>query len=238
MTSRHRSGLPTMPATPALPAYGGVKTGPALAVIALAAFLSVTMLAGRAGAAHRVLAAKVTTTRVTEGRALPSITVLPDVSSAIDVSTSMEGGDSAVARPGSAASRALARVALHRWVRPYGGVFTSPFGYRWGRLHAGVDLAGPWGSTIVAATDGCIEYAGPEDGYGEVMKIRDWDGTETVYGHMSSFIRTSGCVSAGDPIARIGAGGDATGPHLHFEVRINGVPVDPVPFLAARGVYI
>ena len=123
-------------------------------------------------------------------------------------------------------------------MRPYGGVFSSPFGYRWGRLHAGVDLAGPWGTTIVAATAGCISYAGPMSGYGEVMQIADWDGTETVYGHMSSFIRTSGCVHAGEPIARIGSGGDATGPHLHFEVRIGGVPVNPVPFLAKRGVYL
>jgi murein DD-endopeptidase MepM/ murein hydrolase activator NlpD len=70
------------------------------------------------------------------------------------------------------------------------------------------------------------------------MMINDWDGTETVYGHMSSFVRTSGCVSAGETIARIGSAGDATGPHLHFEVRVGGVPVDPVPFLAQRGVRI
>lgn len=126
----------------------------------------------------------------------------------------------------------------HRWVRPNYGPLTSPFGYRWGRLHAGVDLAGPYGSPIVAATDGCITYAGPESGYGEVMRIQDWDGTQTVYGHMSSFVRHSGCVKAGTVIARVGAEGDATGPHLHFEVRIGGVPVNPIPFLAKRGLYI
>jgi murein DD-endopeptidase MepM/ murein hydrolase activator NlpD len=136
------------------------------------------------------------------------------------------------------ASRAAHRTPLHRWVRPNYGPLSSPFGYRWGRLHAGIDLAGPYGSPIVAATDGCITYAGAESGYGEVLKMTDWDGTQTVYGHMSSFVRRSGCVKAGQVIARVGSEGDATGPHLHFEVRIGGAPVNPIPFLAKHGVYV
>jgi murein DD-endopeptidase MepM/ murein hydrolase activator NlpD len=141
---------------------------------------------------------------------------------------------------GDRASRGSQRGPLHRWVRPNYGPLTSPFGYRWGRLHAGIDLAGPYGSPILAATDGCISYAGPEEGYGEVMKITDWDGTETLYGHMSAFVRTSGCVKAGQVIARVGAAGDATGAHLHFEVHpsVGGAPIDPIPFMAKRGVYI
>jgi murein DD-endopeptidase MepM/ murein hydrolase activator NlpD len=140
--------------------------------------------------------------------------------------------------PGGQSSRGADRTPLHPWVRPNIGPLTSPFGYRWGRLHAGIDLAGPYGSPIVAATDGCITYAGPMNGYGEVTKITDWDGTETVYGHMSEFVRHSGCVRAGETIARVGSAGDATGPHLHFEVRIGGVPINPLPFLAKRGLYI
>ena len=146
---------------------------------------------------------------------------------------------------GARASRSHTRTPLHkpavprhRWVRPNGGPLTSPFGYRWGRLHAGIDLAGPYGSPIVAATDGCITYAGPMAGYGEVINITDWDGTETVYGHMSAFVRRSGCVKAGQVIARVGQAGDATGPHLHFEVHVGGVPVNPIPFLAKRHLYI
>ena len=141
---------------------------------------------------------------------------------------------------GARASRSSHRAALHRWVRPNYGPLTSPFGYRWGRLHAGIDLAGPYGSPIVAATDGCISYAGPEQGYGEVMKITDWDGTETLYGHMSAFVKTSGCVKAGQTIARVGSAGDATGAHLHFEVHLQpgGAPINPIPFLAKHGVYI
>jgi murein DD-endopeptidase MepM/ murein hydrolase activator NlpD len=163
---------------------------------------------------------------------------LPDVSAALQVLA--ERRSLATTRSSRSKVRhALTRGApAHRWVLPYAGTFTSPYGFRWGRLHAGIDLAGPTGSTIVAATDGCISYAGPMGGYGEVMQISDWDGTETVYGHMSSYIRTSGCVKAGQPIARVGSTGDATGPHLHFEVRVNGVPVNPVPFLARRGVSV
>jgi murein DD-endopeptidase MepM/ murein hydrolase activator NlpD len=148
-------------------------------------------------------------------------------------------GIASEARDGTArVSRSQTRAPLHRWVRPNGGPLSSPFGYRWGRLHAGIDLAGPYGSPILAATDGCISYAGPQAGYGEVMTITDWDGTETLYGHMSAFVRTSGCVKAGEVIARVGSAGDATGAHLHFEVHVGGTPVDPIPFLAKRGLYI
>jgi len=163
----------------------------------------------------------------------PATASVPDVTSAMRLF-----GLGADDRQLTRATRSSVRQPLHRWVRPNWGPLSSPFGYRWGRLHAGIDLAGPWGSTIVAATDGCISYAGPMDGYGEVMQISDWDGTETVYGHMSSFIRHYGCVHAGEPIARVGSGGDATGPHLHFEIRVGGVPVNPIPFLAKRGLYV
>jgi murein DD-endopeptidase MepM/ murein hydrolase activator NlpD len=140
----------------------------------------------------------------------------------------------------AAAAVEAARVAhLHRWVRPNGGGLSSPFGMRWGRMHEGIDLAGGYGSPIVAAVEGTVVYAGPESGYGRVVKIVDWDGTQTWYGHMSRFLVKAGDhVSAGQEIAVVGAAGDATGPHLHFEVRIGGVPVDPIPFLAARGVRI
>jgi murein DD-endopeptidase MepM/ murein hydrolase activator NlpD len=136
------------------------------------------------------------------------------------------------------ASRSTQRTPMHRWVRPNGGPLTSPFGYRWGRLHEGIDLAGPYGSPILAVTDGCISYAGPEAGYGEVMKITDWDGTMSLYGHMSSFVRTSGCVKAGEEIARVGAGGDATGAHLHFGIYVNGSPINPITYLSKHGLYI
>src|SRR5690242_15358616 len=81
--------------------------------------------------------------------------------------------------PPSATSRAHAHRAAssHRWVRPSGGPLTSPFGYRWGRLHKGIDLGASYGSPIYASTDGVIIYAGPKAGYGQLIVIRDWDGT-------------------------------------------------------------
>lgn len=154
----------------------------------------------------------------------------------LDVLTVRDRASRGEARPTAAPKRAAA--PRHRWVRPCGGPLTSPFGYRWGRLHKGIDLGAPYGAPIYAATDGVITYAGPENGYGRLIVIRDWDGTETAYGHMSSFVRTSGRVRAGQLIARVGAAGDATGPHLHFEVRIGGVQVDPRAFLRKRGVWL
>jgi len=147
----------------------------------------------------------------------------------------------AKAKAEAAAAKAEAdRLAkLHRWVRPNYGSLSSPFSMRWGRMHNGIDLAGRYGSPILAATAGTVLYAGPESGYGEVLKIQDWDGTQTWYGHMSKFLVKAGDkVTPGQEVALVGAAGDATGPHLHFEVRINGNPVNPVPFLAARGIHI
>jgi len=160
------------------------------------------------------------------------------LASAAEIARAVNAVDPHTRQASDRASRSSSRAPLHRWVRPNYGPLTSSFGYRWGRLHAGIDLAGPYGSPIVAATDGCITYAGPEAGYGEVMRITDWDGTETVYGHMSAFVKTSGCVKAGQEIARVGAAGDATGAHLHFEVHVGGVPINPIPFLARHGVYV
>ena len=220
---------------PGIRALRGVR--PALAVFALAGFMTATIATGHSAAGVRTEASTRSSLGATTGEPAqqPAAASAPNVSDALQVfGARLSSGDPANAR----ASRSLLRLPFHQWVRPYGGYLSSPFGERWGRLHAGIDLAGPWGTPIYAATDGCISYAGPESGYGEVMKIRDWDGTETWYGHMSSFILRSGCVHAGDPIARIGSGGDATGPHLHFEVRVNGTPINPIPFLAKRGVYI
>ncbi len=141
-----------------------------------------------------------------------------------------------VAAPAPAAKPAPAPPA---WVRPNAGPLTSPFGRRWGHVHEGIDLGGGYGSPILAATNGVVLYAGPESGYGRVVKIADSDGTQTWYGHMSRFLVKAGDhVKAGQEIALVGAAGDATGPHLHFEVRIGGQPVDPIPFLAQHGVHI
>jgi murein DD-endopeptidase MepM/ murein hydrolase activator NlpD len=136
----------------------------------------------------------------------------------------------------SRASRSTVRRAL--WVRPAHGPLTSHFGYRWGKLHKGIDIGAAWGSPIYAAADGVVTYAGPQGGYGRLVTIRHADGTVTAYGHMSRFATHTGArVHAGDVIAYVGSEGHSTGPHLHFEVRVGGVAIDPLPFLRARGIY-
>ena len=127
----------------------------------------------------------------------------------------------------------------HLWVRPDVGPLSSPFGMRWGRMHTGIDLAGPYGSAVRAATDGRVVYVGMESGYGLIILIRDYDGTVTAYAHLSGFLVGNGWrVKAGREIGLEGASGDATGPHLHFEVRVNGRPINPIPFMRNHGVYL
>jgi hypothetical protein len=131
-----------------------------------------------------------------------------------------------------------ARMNRPLYVMPTRGVWTSGFGYRWGVLHGGIDIANSIGTPIVAAADGVVIDAGPTAGYGAWVKLRHADGTVTLYGHVNSWVVTIGeRVMAGDQIATIGNRGNSTGPHLHFEVLLNGTNrVDPVPWLAQRGL--
>ena len=138
------------------------------------------------------------------------------------------------------ASRSGTRHALvaPRWVRPAHGPFTSPFGYRWGKLHKGIDIGAPYGSPIYAAAAGTVVFVGPMGGYGRLVKIQHEHGVVTAYGHMSRFATHVGAhVKAGDVIAYVGSEGHSTGPHLHFEVYVHGVVINPLPFLHARGVF-
>ncbi|WP_343573852.1 M23 family metallopeptidase [Mycobacterium sp.] len=131
-----------------------------------------------------------------------------------------------------------ARLQQPLFVMPTKGMFTSGFGYRWGVLHAGIDLANSIGTPIRAVSDGVVIAAGPTAGYGMWVKLRHADGTVTLYGHVNSTMVSVGeRVMAGDQIATIGNRGNSTGPHLHFEVLLGGSQrVDPVPWLAKRGL--
>lgn len=117
--------------------------------------------------------------------------------------------------------------------------FTSPFGMRWGRLHAGVDLAGSYGSPIYATADGVVVDAGWENGYGRLVTIRHDFGLETRYGHLSQIrVSVGQRVSRGDRIGDMGNSGRSTGTHLHYEVRVGGTPVNPMTFIkAGRDVF-
>ncbi|WP_167659996.1 peptidoglycan DD-metalloendopeptidase family protein [Nocardia mangyaensis] len=124
-----------------------------------------------------------------------------------------------------------------RFALPATGTFTSKFGPRWGKHHGGVDIANAIGTPILAAADGVVVAAGPASGFGQWVKIRHADGTETIYGHVDSYsVQPGQQVGAGQQIARMGNEGRSTGPHLHFEVRQNGAAVDPQPWLAQRGI--
>jgi len=115
---------------------------------------------------------------------------------------------------------------------PVSGPVVSPFGYRWGRLHAGIDIAVPYGTPIHAAAAGTVVLAGWVSGYGNYTCIDHGGGMATCYAHQSSYAVSQGAsVAQGQVIGYVGCTGHCFGPHLHFEVRINGTPVDPLGYL-------
>ena len=121
---------------------------------------------------------------------------------------------------------------------PVPGAVMSPFGYRWGRLHSGVDLDGETGDPVRAALPGrvaAVGYLNHYSGYGLVVKVRHSRRLVTMYAHLSATnVRVGETVEQGDVLGRVGCTGSCTGSHLHFEVRVNGTPVDPMRFLGKR----
>jgi len=114
---------------------------------------------------------------------------------------------------------------------------SSPFGPRWGRLHAGVDFSGTgnvYGMNIIAADGGKVIQSGWDGGYGYVVVIDHGNGYKTLYAHCSALVVTVGQkVTQGQLIAKAGSTGNSTGAHLHFEIRVNGTPQNPMNFLKA-----
>lgn len=120
---------------------------------------------------------------------------------------------------------------------PIVGWLSSPFGYRQNpydgtfRLHAGVDLAADPGTPVRAPASGVVIYSGYREGYGKCIVINHGYGINTLFAHLSKlFVNTQEQVRRGDIISEVGSTGHSTGPHLHYEVRKNGVPVNPVAF--------
>jgi murein DD-endopeptidase MepM/ murein hydrolase activator NlpD len=117
------------------------------------------------------------------------------------------------------------------FIWPVSGPITSGFGWRWGRMHEGIDIGAPCGTPIRAAASGTIVYAGWMEGYGNITIIDHGGGMATAYGHQSAIYVGGGSVSQGQTIGAVGSTGHSTGCHLHFEVRVNGTPVDPLNYL-------
>ncbi len=115
---------------------------------------------------------------------------------------------------------------------PVSGPITSPFGWRWGRMHQGIDIGVAYGTPIHAAAAGTVIYCGWEEGYGNFVVLDHGGNLATAYGHQSQIAVTCGeHVDQGQTIGYVGCTGHCTGPHLHFEVRVDGNPVDPLGYL-------
>ncbi len=138
-------------------------------------------------------------------------------------------------------SKILEKITLHSvamlgkssqgFIWPLNGNITSYYGPRWGRMHTGIDIDGTTGQPIVASKSGTVILASSYSGYGNAVII-DHGGIQTLYGHMSSFGVSEGQqVSQGEIVGNVGCTGSCTGDHLHFEVRVNGEPVDPMGYL-------
>jgi murein DD-endopeptidase MepM/ murein hydrolase activator NlpD len=123
-------------------------------------------------------------------------------------------------------------VSASGLIWPVSGPIASPFGWRWGRMHEGIDIAVGTGTPIHAAAAGTVIYSGWMDGYGNFVVIDHGNGLATAYGHQSAIAVGNGAsVGQGQTIGYVGCTGHCFGPHLHFEVRVNGSPVDPLRYL-------
>jgi murein DD-endopeptidase MepM/ murein hydrolase activator NlpD len=220
------------------PARGRVLIGAMAAGAAAAAAHSATHTSHHSRA-EPVLAADAATMNggaiSTSARGMQMVTVRPAANVAVHNAELAKGVAFAQER-----AQREARLQQPLFVMPTKGIFTSGFGYRWGVLHAGIDLANSIGTPIRAVSDGVVIDAGPTAGYGMWVKLRHADGTVTLYGHVNTTMVSVGeRVMAGDQIATMGNRGNSTGPHLHFEVLLGGTQrIDPVPWLAKRGLSV
>ena len=160
-----------------------------------------------------------------------------DVQSALAESRALEQASAELAaklRSGGSesSSSASAPSGNGTFAWPLSGPITSPFGMRWGSLHPGIDIGVPEGTPIHAAGSGTVVWCGWMSGYGNLVMIDHHNGLATLYGHQSRIAATCGQqVTTGEVIGYTGCTGFCTGPHLHFEVRLNGTPVDPLGYL-------
>ncbi|HEY8373105.1 MAG TPA: peptidoglycan DD-metalloendopeptidase family protein [Pseudonocardiaceae bacterium] len=168
------------------------------------------------------------------------------------VGEARDAGQAKTAAPSTAAKKAPAKKTAQQapapkqaeksstgFVRPTVGRFTSGYGARWGTTHYGIDIANKIGTPILSVADGTVINAGPASGFGLWVRVQHNDGTITVYGHVNTInVKVGQKVKAGQQIATMGNRGQSTGPHLHFEVIVGGKKINPLPWLAARGITV
>ena len=118
-------------------------------------------------------------------------------------------------------------------IKPISGVLTSRYGYRWGSTHTGIDIGASTGTSIKAAASGTVTFSGWKGSLGQLVVISHGNGVQTYYGHCSKLLVKAGTkVSQGQVIAKVGSTGRSTGPHLHFEIRVNGSSVNPLSYVS------
>jgi len=195
-----------------------------------------------AGAELRIMNEKGIIHKVQSGQTLWDIAVLYDVEMEEILDTNriknpeyvLVGQELIIpgAVPVNSSQLAAGRQVQRSLIWPLRGYITSPFGPRWGRKHEGIDIAVPTGTSVKAAANGEVTYAGWKGGYGYTVTIEHAHNMKTLYAHNSRLTVDAGdYVSQGDQIALSGNTGNSTGPHLHFEVHIDGEPEDPKDYL-------
>ncbi len=136
------------------------------------------------------------------------------------------------AQGGGASSSGAGVPSAAGLIWPVSGPVTSGFGMRWGRMHEGIDIAASIGTPVHAAAAGTVIYASWMTGYGNLVVVDHGNGLATAYAHASALLVHVGQpVAQGQTVSLVGSTGNSTGPHLHFEVRVNGVAVDPLLYL-------
>jgi murein DD-endopeptidase MepM/ murein hydrolase activator NlpD len=170
---------------------------------------------------------QVASARERKDQAASEAAALAEVSAQLAAQIQSASGGRVSASPAAAP----AAVSSNGLIWPVAGPVTSGFGMRWGRLHAGIDIGAGYGTPVRAAASGVVISAGWMGGYGNLVAIDHGGGLATAYAHLSGFAVSGGSVGQGQVIGYVGCTGHCFGPHLHFEVRVSGSPVDPLGYL-------
>ncbi len=151
--------------------------------------------------------------------------IMPDVEKVKPVASKVVASNKTLSRGGSITASISASL-------PVKGKISSKYGPRWGREHAGIDIAAPTGTNVFASMAGKVSFSGWHGGYGNLIIIDHGNGLQTYYAHNSKLlVRKGQTVDKGTHIAEVGSTGNSTGPHSHFEIRKNGTPVNPYNYL-------